>query len=35
MGELSWNEYITYCQEITLLELAEEIESKHIVSSND
>lgn len=27
MGELSWNEYITYCQEITLLELAEEIES--------
>jgi hypothetical protein len=35
MGELSWNEYITYYQEITLLELAEEIESKQIVSSND
>jgi hypothetical protein len=27
MEELSYNEYITYCQEITLLELAEEIES--------
>jgi len=28
MEELSWNEYITYCQEITLLELAEEIEAE-------
>ena len=28
MGELSWNEYITYCQEITLWELAEESEAE-------
>jgi hypothetical protein len=27
MEELSYNEYITYCQEIALLELSEQIES--------